>query len=277
VDVVDGLAAVRAVVDDEAEALVELLLAGDLGGRDQEVAQNLLVAVLGLGQLREAVARLGDEDDVRGALRRDVAEREHGVVLEDHLGGDLLGDDLVEDGGLARLRVLLGVVRRGLARGLLLVRHGRRGGRRRRRQVRLQDRQATRQRRGGEGAQETPRPGKELEGQQTRASASARAEKPRSEREKRKKREEPSGRGVETVGGWWWENSCRIRLGNWDCSKSASWELGVRVTVKCGPLPAAHGDPSPSLPRRRGPSKKGRGGGEKRGRRERRRKKEKKR
>lgn len=114
----------QTVVDDKTEALVELLLASDLGGRDQEVAENLLVALLRLGELRETVARLGDEDDVHGALRRDVAERQHLVVLEDNLGRDVLGDDLVEDGRLAGLRVLLGVERRGSTRRVLLVRHG---------------------------------------------------------------------------------------------------------------------------------------------------------
>ncbi|KAG0584539.1 hypothetical protein KC19_3G216600 [Ceratodon purpureus] len=138
-EVVDGLGAVRAIVDNKPEALVELLLAGDLGGRDHEVAEDLLVAVVGLGELREAVAHLGDEHNVRGALRRDVAEREHGVVLEDDLGGDLLGDDLVEDGGLPGVRPLLGVRGGGLARGPLLVRHG--GG-----QVRLQNGDSMRQR-----------------------------------------------------------------------------------------------------------------------------------
>ena len=151
-EVIHRLAALRAVVDNEAEAVVELLLARDLGGRDHEMAENLLVAGVGLGELREAVAHLGDEDDVHGCLRRDVAECEHRVVLEDDSGGDLLVDDLVEDGGRARIQGGGGV-----ERGVLLGRHGYRGRSRggRRLQVRAHQRQATRQR--GQGQQQARR------------------------------------------------------------------------------------------------------------------------
>lgn len=147
-NVIHGLAAMRTIVDNEPEAFLQILLASDLRGRHEEMAENLLVAVLGLGELREAVAHLGDQDDVHGALRRDVTEGEHGVILEDDLGRDLLGDDLVEDGRRSGVRGFRGVIGSGGQRGVLLRRgHGRRCARAR--QVRLQHRQTPRQRREG--------------------------------------------------------------------------------------------------------------------------------
>lgn len=121
-----------------------------LSGHVEEVAQQGLVLLLGLGQLGQPVAHLGDhlpmEDlrdrpaqssaalgtvrggvlhaepthsrdlcsagdqlaqppplpthqEVHRALWRDVPERERLVVLVDDLCWDLLGDDLVKDGG----------------------------------------------------------------------------------------------------------------------------------------------------------------------------------
>ncbi|GMF15725.1 unnamed protein product [Phytophthora lilii] len=93
-----GLAAVLPVVDDDAEALVQVLLLGDQLGGVKQVAQDGLVALLGVRELREAVALLGDEQDVHGRLRVHVVEGQALLVLVRDLGGDLPVDDLVEDG-----------------------------------------------------------------------------------------------------------------------------------------------------------------------------------
>ena len=63
---------------------------------------------------RAYATRLGYDEEVHGRLRRDVPEGEALVVLVDDVGGDLLGDDLVEDGGSAV--VAGGRSRSGLAR-----------------------------------------------------------------------------------------------------------------------------------------------------------------
>ena len=53
VEVVDGLAPAGAVVDDDPEALAEVLVLGDLLGRVQQVPQDVLVALVSLGGERE--------------------------------------------------------------------------------------------------------------------------------------------------------------------------------------------------------------------------------
>jgi len=65
----------------------------------QEVPKQRLVALLGATEAREAVAGLRDHQKVHRGLRLDVAQRKALVVLVDDVGLDLLGDDLVKDGG----------------------------------------------------------------------------------------------------------------------------------------------------------------------------------
>ena len=91
--VVHALRAVHAVVYDHTEPLRTLRLA-DLGGGVHEVAKYVLLIVACEGELRESVAILGDEDDVRGRRGGDVAECEAEIVLV-HLGR---GDGAVDWG-----------------------------------------------------------------------------------------------------------------------------------------------------------------------------------
>ena len=95
VEVAYGLAAVRAGVEDEAVAVGEFFLAGDVGGGGEEVAEDL--AVLGRGvRVRDDVA-FGGEQQVYGRLGIDVGEAEGVFVLVDASDGDLIADDLAEE------------------------------------------------------------------------------------------------------------------------------------------------------------------------------------
>ena len=101
VEVVDGLAAELAVVDDDPVTVVEALLGCDLCGGEHEVAEDVLVVVLGQRQLGDSLA--GDDEKVGGRNRVDVAEGHAQVVLKDDVCRDLLGQDLVKDGLLGQV------------------------------------------------------------------------------------------------------------------------------------------------------------------------------
>jgi len=94
-EVVDGLSAVGAGVEDDAVAVGEVLLAGDLGGGGEEVAEEGGVGWNSVGE-RGDVA-LGDDEDVDGGLGVDVGEGEGEVVLVEAGDGDGGGGDLAEE------------------------------------------------------------------------------------------------------------------------------------------------------------------------------------
>src|ERR1700679_1233297 len=71
-EVVDGLASVRAGVDDETVALCQPLLPGDLGGRCEQMAEQL--RVVGSGMRERGKVLPGDDEHVDGRLRVDVRE-----------------------------------------------------------------------------------------------------------------------------------------------------------------------------------------------------------
>jgi len=97
VEVVDCLAAVGAGVDDEAVAVGEILLAGDLAGCVEEVAEGGCVVLRGVGVGGQVV--FGDDEDVGGGLGVDVREGEGLLVFVDAGGGDFAGDDFAEEAG----------------------------------------------------------------------------------------------------------------------------------------------------------------------------------
>ena len=99
VEVVDGLAAVGAGVDDEAVAVGEILPAGDFCGGLEEVAEHGGVVMGGVGEGGEVV--FGDDEDVRGGLGVDVREGEGAVVFVEAGGGDFSGGDFAEEAGHA--------------------------------------------------------------------------------------------------------------------------------------------------------------------------------
>jgi hypothetical protein len=97
VEVVDGLAAVGAGVEDEAVAVVEAVGAGELAGGKQEMAEEFVVRCSSAREGSDVL--FGDKEDVRWGLRMDVREGEDGVVFVETLGGDDAGDDLAEEAG----------------------------------------------------------------------------------------------------------------------------------------------------------------------------------
>ena len=92
---VDALTSLNAVVDDDPEPLVQLLLLRDLLRGVQEVAEELFVTLLRLAELRQAAADLGDDQKVGLCLGRDVPERQAQVILVDDVAGNLFGDCLL--------------------------------------------------------------------------------------------------------------------------------------------------------------------------------------
>ena len=95
-----GLSGVLAGVEDETELAVGVLL-GEVAGGADDLGQQLRVGGRELTDV--AVGRLlREHEQVDGGLRRDVADREKPVVLEDDVGRDLARDDALEDGGLGR-------------------------------------------------------------------------------------------------------------------------------------------------------------------------------
>ena len=72
VEMVDGLAAVRAGVDDETVPVVEVLLASNVTGRGEQVAEQGGVLGQGFGVRRDVA--LGDDEHVDGGLRMNVGE-----------------------------------------------------------------------------------------------------------------------------------------------------------------------------------------------------------
>ena len=95
VEVVDGLAAVGAGVDDEAVAVGEVLGAGDFADGVEEMAEERFVILRRMGMRGEVV--LGDDEDVGGSLRVEVREGESLLVFVDAGGGDFSRDDLAEE------------------------------------------------------------------------------------------------------------------------------------------------------------------------------------
>jgi hypothetical protein len=95
VEVIDGLSAVGAGVDDEAVAVGEMLVAGDLGGGGEEVAEEGRVGGGGVGGRGDVL--FGNDEDVGGGLRVDVGEGEGEVVFVEAGDGDGGGGDLAEE------------------------------------------------------------------------------------------------------------------------------------------------------------------------------------
>ncbi len=97
VEVGNGFAAVRTVIDDEAVAGGgDIFAAGDFGSREEQVAKEVLIIGLCASDARDEF--FGNEENVDGRLRRDVAEGQAQVVLKNDIGGDFASDDFFEEG-----------------------------------------------------------------------------------------------------------------------------------------------------------------------------------
>mmetsp|Transcript_22019 Transcript_22019/g.64939 ORF Transcript_22019/g.64939 Transcript_22019/m.64939 type:complete len:200 (+) Transcript_22019:163-762(+) len=97
-EVKDRLAPILAVVDDDPESIGQAFLFGHGVGHEEQVAQERLVALLRLAELREPVPNFGDDKKVRRRDGVDIPERECCVILVKDVGGDLLANDLVKYG-----------------------------------------------------------------------------------------------------------------------------------------------------------------------------------
>jgi hypothetical protein len=110
VEVEDGLSGAGADVEDGAVSLLDVALAGDVGGGEVTAADYF--GVRGLGLFESSKMFFGDDKDVSGSLRVDVFEGEDVVIVVNLLGGDFAGDDAAEEAvGIGRFwitRVHLG-------------------------------------------------------------------------------------------------------------------------------------------------------------------------
>ena len=96
VEVGDGLAAVRAVVDDHAVSVLrEAELGGDVRGGEEKVAED--GSVIGGRCAHAGDGFVRDDEDVDGCLRGNVAESEAGFVTMDHIRRDLGVADFLEN------------------------------------------------------------------------------------------------------------------------------------------------------------------------------------
>lgn len=97
VEMGNGFAAVGAVVDDKAVACGGYVFAaGDVGGGEEEAAEKRLIIGFGGSDSRDVLFR--NDENMDRSLRRDVAEGEALIVLEDDVGWYFAGDDFFEEG-----------------------------------------------------------------------------------------------------------------------------------------------------------------------------------
>lgn len=95
VQVGHGFAAVRAIVDHDAVTGGEVELAGQVGGGEQQVAEQGLVGERRLVDPRNGF--LGYDQNMHGRLRLDVVNGDAVLVFVSNLGGDFAGDDFFEE------------------------------------------------------------------------------------------------------------------------------------------------------------------------------------
>ncbi len=94
-EVEDGLSGAGADVEDGAVSLLDVALAGDLGGRKVTTSDDFGVGDLGFFQSSKMF--LGNDEDVRGSLRVDVFESEDVLVFVNFLGGDFTADNAAKE------------------------------------------------------------------------------------------------------------------------------------------------------------------------------------
>ena len=83
--VVNRLAAILAVINDNTEALSQVLLYCDLPGDSQEAAKQCLVLILRPGQLGNGL--LGNHQEMNWGLRAHIAKGKAQVILVQDLEG----------------------------------------------------------------------------------------------------------------------------------------------------------------------------------------------
>lgn len=88
----NGLAAVAAVVDDEAVAIFfETEFGGNFSGLEQQMTKELVIIRRCFGNARNWL--LWDDQNMRRCLSVDVAKRADEIILKHNLGGNFACDD----------------------------------------------------------------------------------------------------------------------------------------------------------------------------------------
>lgn len=88
----NGLATMRAIVDDQAVArLVDFFAARDLGGSEQQMAKQRLLLLHSRTHTRNG--QFGNYQNVNWSLRRDVTECQASIILKNNVGWYLPRDD----------------------------------------------------------------------------------------------------------------------------------------------------------------------------------------
>jgi hypothetical protein len=96
VEVRDGLATVRAVVDHDAESAFRKAEVGrDLGGGEKEVAEGFPISCRRLADAGDNA--IGHDQDVNRCLRGNVAEGETVFIAVYQIGGDFSVADFLEN------------------------------------------------------------------------------------------------------------------------------------------------------------------------------------
>jgi hypothetical protein len=99
----DGFSAIASIIDDQpVAAFLESFLRGDFSRLEQQMAQHRMIVWSGFGDSRDGL--LGDNQNVRGCLRADIAEGQHEVVFVNDLRGNLSRDDLFKESHAERSR-----------------------------------------------------------------------------------------------------------------------------------------------------------------------------
>lgn len=91
-----GFASVRAVVDHQPVAAFQIQFLRNLGGFEQQMAEQLVVVRRGLGDARHALFR--ENQNMHRRLRGDVADGEDQIVLINDVRRDFARGDFLEKG-----------------------------------------------------------------------------------------------------------------------------------------------------------------------------------
>ena len=105
-EVVDGLTTVRVGVHDEAVAVIEVVLTGDLAGGREQIAEQGGVLGQSVGVRTDVTP--GDDQHMDGCLGVNIGEGEGIGGLVEPFGGDGAGDDFAEQAVGSELVGLIG-------------------------------------------------------------------------------------------------------------------------------------------------------------------------
>lgn len=99
VKVIHTLCTVLAIIDHQAESIrSHAFILGHLLSSVDQMPQNVLLVLTGIAQSIQAVLVLGNDKEVDGALRVNVAERQAKLIFENNISRDFFGHNLVEEG-----------------------------------------------------------------------------------------------------------------------------------------------------------------------------------